>query len=341
MTSEDAKFYSISSKFKKPVSNKGQDLVVQFTVKNPEQDGGFCGGGYMKLLPFDYDATSFGGDSEYFIMFGPDICGHDVSRIHLIFNFDGENLLRDQDIKLEYDDKNELTHLYTLVVRPDNSYTVYFDEKEKAVGFLHDDWDFPAKEMPDPKDIKPDDWVDDEMINDPDETKPENWDSIKKLIPDPKAEQPEDWDEEDDGEWEPPMISNPEWKGEWKPTKVKNPEYNGPWIQKTTPNPLFQKDVYFYENIGAIGFELWVVNSGAVFDNIYIGNSLEEANKLAAETWGVISPEEEEAKRKYKELKDAEKKLKDEKMAKDIEEADDLAAEEEDLDLEPDSKDEL
>jgi Calreticulin family len=27
---------------------------------------------------------------------------------------------------------------------------------------------------------------------------------------DPDAKQPEDWDEEEDGEWEPPLISNPE-----------------------------------------------------------------------------------------------------------------------------------
>jgi hypothetical protein len=29
--------------------------------------------------------------------------------------------------------------------------------------------------------------------------------------------QPSDWDEEDDGEWEVPMIPNPAYKGPWKP----------------------------------------------------------------------------------------------------------------------------
>jgi len=32
---------------------------------------------------------------------------------------------------------------------------------------------------------------------------------------------PEDWDDEMDGEWEPPMIDNPEYKGEWKPRQVR------------------------------------------------------------------------------------------------------------------------
>ena len=29
--------------------------------------------------------------------------------------------------------------------------------------------------------------------------------------------QPEDWSDEDDGEWEAPLIPNPDYKGEWKP----------------------------------------------------------------------------------------------------------------------------
>lgn len=28
-----------------------------------------------------------------------------------------------------------------------------------------------------------------------------------------------------DGEWEPPMVDNPEYKGEWKPKQKKNPAY--------------------------------------------------------------------------------------------------------------------
>jgi hypothetical protein len=41
---------------------------------------------------------------------------------------------------------------------------------------------------------------------------PEGWDDIPRQIPDPKATKPEDWSDEDDGEWEPPMIDNPEFK---------------------------------------------------------------------------------------------------------------------------------
>lgn len=39
----------------------------------------------------------------------------------------------------------------------------------------------------------------------------QDWDKAEH-IPDPDAKKPEDWDEEMDGEWEPPVIQNPEYK---------------------------------------------------------------------------------------------------------------------------------
>lgn len=49
----------------------------------------------------------------------------------------------------------------------------------------------------------------------------------------------EDWDDEDDGEWEAPMIPNPEYKGEWTPKMIDNPRYKGEWTPKMIPNPDF------------------------------------------------------------------------------------------------------
>merc|ERR1719253_1429750 len=109
------------------------------------------------------------------IMFGPDLCGYDVSRIHAIFNFDGENLLKTEDVKLEYDDKNSFTHLYTMQVKADNTYEIFFDKKSKAKGSLHDDWKFPQKTKDDPADSKPSDWVEEAKIDDPEDSKPSDW----------------------------------------------------------------------------------------------------------------------------------------------------------------------
>ena len=65
--------------------------------------------------------------------------------------------------------------------------------------------------LKDPEAKKPEDWEDNEKIDDPEDTKPEDWDKPEH-IPDPEAKKPDDWDDEMDGEWEPPMIDNPDYK---------------------------------------------------------------------------------------------------------------------------------
>lgn len=251
MTTENMKFHAAYKNLDTPFSNKGKDLVVQFQVKHEGYSYGHCAGGYLKLLPKAGDDT-FGGDTEYNIMFGPDMCSYDVSRIHLIFNKGGENLLKKEEIKLEYDDKNEFTHLYTLHVKPDNSAEVFFDQKSKWSGKLSEGWDFPGETIRDPED--------------------------PKEVPDPEASKPEDWDDEDDGEWEPTMIENP------APKMIPNPEYGG--------------DVYAYD-FAAVGFDLWTVNNGTIFDNVLVTDSLDYAKSFAETTWGKIKDGEKAAKEKY------------------------------------------
>ena len=55
-------------------------------------------------------------------------------------------------------------------------------------------------------------WDEREEIADPDATKPEDWDKPEHIA-DPDATKPDDWDDDMDGEWEPPMVDNPEFKG--------------------------------------------------------------------------------------------------------------------------------
>ena len=271
-------------------------------MKNEKKDYSFCGGGYVKLLS-KLDQDKFGGDDEYSIMFGPDLCGYDVSRIHLIFNHKGENLLKSEDIKLDYDEKNEFTHLYTLILETDGTYQVLLDDKEKASGKLSEEWDFPSEKMLDPAQSKPADWVDTKKIPDPAEVKPEGYDDIPKEIPDPDAEKPEDWDVEDDGEWEAPTIDNPEYKGEWNPTMIDNPEYKGEWEQPTIPNPDYAPETYAkYDSLNYVGFELWTVNAGSVFDNVLVTDDKEYAKKAASETFAKIVEGEKDAKAEWDKL---------------------------------------
>jgi len=328
-TGDDARFYGISAKMAEVFDNKDKDLVVQFSVKH-EQDID-CGGAYIKLLPADIDQDSFGGDTEYGIMFGPDICGY-TKRTHLIFNYKGKNLLKKDEIKCESD---TAAHLYTLIVKPDNTYSVKIDGTETSSGSLADGWDFlEPKEIKDPAQSKPKDWVDERRIPDPEDKKPEGWDDIPEQIPDPEAEMPEDWDPEDDGEWEPPMIDNPEYKGVWKAKMIDNPAYKGEWEHPMIPNPDFVDDDQLYnvcKNCGAVGFELWQVKSGTVFDDILVTDDIAEAAAFEAAFKTKVEGAkamEDEAKKKEEEERKAKEEA--EKAKKEAEKDDD----EDDEDLE-------
>ncbi|XP_077187609.1 calreticulin-3 isoform X3 [Paroedura picta] len=83
-TSENSKFYAISSRFK-PFSNKGRPLVIQYTVKHEQKID--CGGGYVKIFSSDLNQKNMSGESQYYIMFGPDICGSDTKKVHVILNY--------------------------------------------------------------------------------------------------------------------------------------------------------------------------------------------------------------------------------------------------------------
>ena len=101
-----------------------------------------CGGAYIKLLG-DMDQSKFGGDTPYQVMFGPDICGPSNKKTHVIFNYlpKNENLLIKDQVKVE---SNNLSHLYTLVVKPDNTFEVLIDLVTVKSGTLVDNWDFLA-----------------------------------------------------------------------------------------------------------------------------------------------------------------------------------------------------
>jgi len=107
-------------------------------------------------------------------MFGPDICGA-TKRVHFIVTYKGKNhLIKKNEIRAESD---EFTHLYTLILNPDQTFRVLIDNKEVRKGNLLEDFDFlPAKEINDPSVSKPSDWVDEKEIVDPEAKKPEDWD---------------------------------------------------------------------------------------------------------------------------------------------------------------------
>jgi len=321
-TAEDSKFFGISASFDS-FSNAGTGLILQYQVKY-EKDVE-CGGGYMKIGPKMSDPAAFGDPTIYNIMFGPDKCGY-TKRTHLIFNYKGKNILKTTD--LDYKQEGEGTsHLYRLVLRPDNTVLVEIDEEKIFEGSIKDGWEvLKPKDIPDPADKKPDDWTDESMIDDPEDKKPDDWVEEKRIM-DSESKKPDDWDDEEDGEWEAPMKDNPAYKGDWYGKKISNPAYKGVWEARQIPNPEYEDDdsIYKFDDFGFIGFDLWQVKGGTIFDNVIITDSKAEADDFAKK-WRKLSEFEKSKKKEEDDAKKAESK------------ADENAEKEEDDDDEDDSK---
>jgi len=336
-TSEDAKFYGISAPLAETFNNVGKDLVIQYQVKHEQSLD--CGGAYIKLLGggSKFPTSTFGGDTPYSVMFGPDICGSGTRRTHVIFNYEpkNDNLLIKKDVKVETD---QLSHLYTLHVKADNTFEVLIDNKSVRAGSLEDEFDFlESREIKDPKESKPDDWVDEKRIPDPEDKKPDGYDDVPPEIPDPKAKKPGDWDEEDDGEWEAPVIPNPEYKGTWKPKMIDNPDYKGEWVHPMISNDKYVPDPKLHArctDCTHVGFELWQVTSGTSFDNIIVTDSLEEAQEFAEETFFKMQDKE---RKMYDDVQEKER----EEAARKAEEAAAKAKFEQALEDEEEDRDEL
>jgi calreticulin len=324
-TAEDSKFFGISASFD-TFSNEGKELIIQYQAKYEKDIE--CGGGYMKIGPKMEDASKFGDPTAYNIMFGPDKCGY-TKRTHLIFSYKGKNVLKKSD--LDYKQEGEGTsHLYRLIVKPDNTVRVEIDEEKIYEGSIKEDWEvLKPKQIEDPADKKPSDWVEDSMMDDPADKKPDDWVTEKRTV-DAEAKKPDDWDDEEDGEWEPPMKDNPAFKGEWYVKRISNPAYKGMWEAKKIDNPEYEDDdaVYKYSEFGFIGFDLWQVKGGTIFDNVIICDDKSEAD-VFAQKWKALSEVEKAEKKKEEDTKkDSEKKKEDEADDDDDDEEDKKEAEE-------------
>ena len=65
---------------------------------------------------------------------------------------------------------------------------------------------------------------------------------------------------------------------------IDNPEYKGEWEHPMIPNPEFVEDEELSvrcKDCTHIGFELWQVKAGTIFDDILVTDSFEEAKEMA------------------------------------------------------------
>ncbi|KAL2736123.1 calnexin isoform X1 [Vespula maculifrons] len=269
-----ARHAAISTSLNTPFHFKDKPLFVQYEVNF--QDGQECGGAYLKLLTLDSkhaELKNFHDKTPYTIMFGPDKCGND-HKLHFIFRHKNplngtieEKHCKKPKERLEDFFKDKQPHLYTLIVRPDNTFEIKVDNKIVNTGSLLDDFTPPVNpplEIEDPNDKQPDDWDDREKISDLSAVKPDDWDEDAPaqivdeedvmpkgwledeppMIPNLDSVKPDDWDIDMDGEWAPPEIPNPKCSnapgcGPYKQKMKKNPRYKGKWLPPLINNPNY------------------------------------------------------------------------------------------------------
>merc|ERR1712061_891638 len=92
----------------------------------------------------------------------------------------------------------------------------------------------------------------------------------------------------------------------------------GTWEAKKIANPEYADDdlVYKYDDFGFIGFDLWQVKGGTIFDNVIITDDVAEADAFVKK-WKDLSEVEKEKKKEEDEAKKAEDAKKEESEAED------------------------
>merc|ERR1711979_65116 len=104
-------------------------------------------------------------------------------------------------------------------------------------------------------------------------------------------------------------------KGDWSGKRISNPAYKGFWEAKKIANPEYEDDdmVYKYDDFGFIGFDLWQVKGGTIFDNIIITDDTAEADSFAKK-WKGLSEVEQAKKKEADDADDEEDKSESEEM---------------------------
>jgi calnexin len=267
---------AISTRFKTPIDPRNKTLVLQYEMR--PQMAFTCSGAYIKLFTDPkFNPESLTNSTPYTIMFGPDRCSQS-NRIHFIFNHLHPKRLQYLQKSLKNPPEAPIdlyTHLYTLIVRPNNTFSILVDNAEVRNGSLFFDFEPPLlepRDLPDPADSKPTDWVDVPYVADMSDRKPADWDD-RKEIPDPADPAS--------------VIPNPEYRGEWRQKLKPNPDYKGEWKPRRVPNPFYFMDMHpsDFRPFTAIGFEIWAVNRELAFSNILMAHDEAAVKKYNVENF--------------------------------------------------------
>ena len=127
--------YGLTMLFDDQIEPGNESFVVQYEVRL--LDSLECGGAYIKLVSAysnqssneKFDPENLSNETPYAIMFGPDRCGQ-MDRVHFIIRHENpvsgvwaEHHMTNPPSSV----KDRYSHLYTLVINPDNSFKVLID----------------------------------------------------------------------------------------------------------------------------------------------------------------------------------------------------------------------
>ena len=130
-----ARKYGLTIPFDRDILPGDQPFVVQYEVRLQEDLD--CGGAYIKLVSAyteddeysRFDPKDLGEETPYAIMFGPDRCGV-TDKVHFIIRHKNpvsgewsEHHMKNPPKSV----KDTYSHLYTLIIRPDNTFFVLID----------------------------------------------------------------------------------------------------------------------------------------------------------------------------------------------------------------------
>ena len=104
----------------------------------------------------------------------------------------------------------------------------------------------------------------------------------------------------------------------WRQKQIDNPDFKGIWTAPDIPNPEYTADdtLYKFDDLRYVGFELWQVTAGSVFDNVLVTDDAEYARASAE----IFLKNSKHAERKMFEEVKAKKKEEDDLEAKRLQE---------------------
>lgn len=170
-------------------------LIMQYEVSGSA--GKMCVEPFIHLYgKGDFAPEDLSDGTEYVVSFGPAFCPAKKS-VH--FSFRHRNPMTDVFeekfmINAPVIDVDDKLHLYTLIVRPDNSFDILVDALVVRSGDLLTDFDPPVNPSPE--------------ISDPRDKKPATWAEKSHIV-------------DENGK----TVANPEYVGPWEARKIVNPGY--------------------------------------------------------------------------------------------------------------------